>query len=421
MQKTKNINTSDTFISGKLSFQKKNILKNKSLHWLKIYGKVVFDKCKNPVKILDVVEDTTEPKLLIEKNNQLLCQQIKELKRLQIFESVISHIKEGILIIEILSDPSGSGSHKIIYCNDALLAISGYAKADIMGKTICGFNGGKGNIEEWQKFKESIVNKQAYEFEWMSHKENREVQWNCMSISPVTDSEGNYTHGIAILKDNTVRKQKDKEVALAILHTQETERFQIGAELHDNVNQILAGTLMSLGMAKDTMNKEQTEPIAKSIQYLRMAIEEIRRISHWLAPVYHDENSLIASFQKLLRDINKNNDFVIHFNNQNVIESSISSNIQLNLYRILQEQITNIIKYAQATVIRVNLKKISKAVQLSIDDNGIGIDTQKYQQGIGLNNIKKRVELLSGSFSLISSLGNGCKITVQIPLNEEIN
>ena len=97
-------------------------------------------------------------------------------------------------------------------------------------------------------------------------------------------------------------------------------------------------------------------------------------------------------------------------------ELEIIGDIQLNLYRILQEQLNNIMKYAKATVIEVSLRLQSNAIQLRIYDNGIGFDTKHSKNGIGLSNIKKRSQLFSGNFFLNSSPGNGCEIIVEIPL-----
>ena len=408
----------EAFVSGKLSYETKIVHKDKSLHWLKIHGKVIFDIHNKPIKLLGVIGDITPQKTYEEEKNNFLAKQIIEGQRLQLFESIISHIKDAVVVIELTN--KNNTTHKIIYTNDALVSISGFTKADLLGKTLQLFYGVKTNKNEWHKFKYAIETKDTCEIEIISYKKNKEIFWNNMCLSPVIDSEGNYTHCIVVLRDVTLRKQRDKDLTLAIINTQERERFQIGAELHDNVNQILAGTLLSLGMAQNKVDKKQVPHIVQSIGYLHLAIKEIRRLSHWLAPVGLDDKTLVESFEKLLRNINLNNQFVINFTRDKICDIAISSNIQLTLYRILQEQITNIIKHSGATEINIILKKGKNHICLNIGDNGIGLNTQKYQEGIGLNNIRKRVELLSGTFLLFSSLKNGCEIRVKIPLNVEV-
>ena len=403
---------------GRLFYETKILHKDKSLHWLKIHGKVIFDKLKNPIKLLGVIGDITQQKNYEEEKNKFLARQIIEAQRLQLFESVISHIKDAVIIIEI--NNNSSLTQKIIYSNDALTTISGFTKADVVSKTLQLFYGDRTNINEWLKCTNAVENMENCEIEVICYKKNKEIFWNNMCLSPVIDSEGNYTHCIAVIRDVTLRKQEDKDLTMAIINTQEKERFQIGAELHDNVNQILAGTLLTLGVAQSYVDKQIEPHIILSIEYLHLAIKEIRRLSHWLAPVGLDSKTLIESFEKLLHNININNQFIIKFTPDKLCDISTSSNIQLNLYRILQEQITNIIKHAKASEINITLQKTNNHICLNIADNGIGLNTKKYQGGIGLNNIRKRVELLSGNFMLISSIGKGCEVDIKIPLNAEV-
>ncbi len=405
----------EAFVSGKLAYETRIIHKDKSLHWLKIHGKVIFDKFKKPIKLIGVIGDITQQKIYEDEKNKFLAKQIIEGQRLQLFESVISHIKDAVIIIEIKN--SSYSSHKIIYSNDALLTVSGFTKDDIKSKTLQIFSGVQTNKNEWLRLKNAIENKESCEIEVMSYKNNREIFWNNMCISPVIDSSGNYTHCIAVLRDVTIRKLKDKDLTLAIINTQEKERFQISAELHDNVNQILAGTLLSLGMAQEKVDRNQLPQINQSIEYLHLAIKEIRRLSHWLAPIGLDDKNLVESFNKLLQLINMNNQFIIKFTHDKINNIYTTSNIQLNLYRILQEQITNILKHAKATEINITLENRKNYIRLNIHDNGIGINKLNYLGGIGLNNIKKRVELLTGNFMLKSSQGNGCELDIRIPLN----
>ena len=225
-----------------------------------------------------------------------------------------------------------------------------------------------------------------------------------------------YTQWIAIERDVTESLKKDQEVTKAIINAQEQERSQIGGELHDNVNQILAGVLLNPGMTKGKPLSEQNQWIDKSSGYIHMAIDEIRKLSHRLAPVSVDDNSLKKTFESLLKNINVNNQYQIKFSIKEADKIQIIADIQLNLSRMLQEQLNNIIKYSKATVIEVSLLLLNNAIQLRIYDNGVGFNTKSCRKGIGLNNIKKRAELFSGNFYIKSSLGNGCEINVEIPL-----
>ena len=97
-------------------------------------------------------------------------------------------------------------------------------------------------------------------------------------------------------------------------------------------------------------------------------------------------------------------------------EYSLSQEIQLNIYRVLQEQLTNIVKHSNASSIEVRLD-VNKALHFQISDNGVGFDVTTFKSGIGLANIKKRVELISGEITINSSPNKGCTIHIEIPLS----
>jgi signal transduction histidine kinase len=95
----------------------------------------------------------------------------------------------------------------------------------------------------------------------------------------------------------------------------------------------------------------------------------------------------------------------------------LKTDIELNLYRIVQEQLNNILKYAKASVINIEMSTVKNKLFLSISDNGIGFDTVSTEKGIGLSNMKRRAELFSGSFEIFSFPGKGCEVAIYIPLD----
>ena len=235
----------------------------------------------------------------------------------------------------------------------------------------------------------------------------------------IFDETGNPSRMIGAMQDITYQVEEEMRTSKAIINTQEKERQYIGAELHDNVNQILASSLLVLGMVKNEKMaiKAANEFIDKSKGYITDAIEELRKLSHELAPASFDNSSLKDAFESLLQSFNVNNRFNIklHFDE---LCNSVNGNIQINLYRIMQEQIKNIVKYAEATKIEITVKQSGDAVNMRIFDNGKGFDPKTSKNGIGLSNIKKRAESFSGKFILNSAPGKGCEIIVEIPVSE---
>lgn len=224
---------------------------------------------------------------------------------------------------------------------------------------------------------------------------------------------------IGAMQDISSQVEEDLRMAKAIIDTQEKERQYIGAELHDNVNQILASALLVMSMIKNEKmtRKETLEFIETGRGYVNDAIEELRKLSHELAPASFDNVSLKKAFSNLFDDFNLNNRYKIKFSFDDICNKA-SDDIQINLYRIVQEQMKNIVKYADAEKIDIAVTRVNGSINLRVSDNGKGFDTKAAKNGIGLSNIRKRAESLSGKFLLDSAPGKGCDLFVTIPVEK---
>ncbi len=235
----------------------------------------------------------------------------------------------------------------------------------------------------------------------------------------IFDSNNEPCRMIGAMQDISSEVEENMRVSKAIIDTQEKERQYIGAELHDNVNQVLASALLVLSMIKnEKMNRKETlEFIETGRGYITDAIEELRKLSHELAPASFDNISLENAFKNLVKDFNPDNRFKVDFNFDEICNKA-SDEVQINLYRIAQEQMKNIIKYADAGKIDIAVTRVNGSINLRVADNGKGFDVKALRNGIGLNNIRKRAESLSGKFMLNSSPGKGCEIFVTIPVEK---
>ncbi len=222
---------------------------------------------------------------------------------------------------------------------------------------------------------------------------------------------------LATAMDITEKKLFEQKLTAAIIKTQEDERYELGGELHDNVCQILATSQFSLGMMKKSLPVELKEFFDQTQQYISLATTEIRDLSHRLAPAFFDDATLEDAFKNLLRTFNIENKYELNlYFDKDAKNYPTSHDIQLNLYRILQEQLRNISKHANASRIEVSVTINNDVLQMKIADNGIGFDIYGNKPGIGLANMNRRSQLFSGKFTIDSTVGNGCNIVVEIPL-----
>ena len=211
------------------------------------------------------------------------------------------------------------------------------------------------------------------------------------------------------------QEQKHKAVSQAGISAQETERSNISRELHDNVNQLLMS-------AKLFMNSAQTDPqkanehIEKAITYQLMAVEEIRKLSKTLNTSLVKVIGLSRSIDDIIINMKAFQQIETRFQYDQKLDKLLSDDQKLMIFRILQEQTNNIIKYANAKNVLITLKEENSKIFLSITDDGKGFDASVQSKGIGFINIYNRVDAFGGDMELISSPGNGCALRINFPL-----
>lgn len=143
------------------------------------------------------------------------------------------------------------------------------------------------------------------------------------------------------------------------------------------------------------------------------AVEEIRKLTKALVgPSKKNEMGLIDSIKDLITDILLIRNIQIDFTYDTYCEQHSEEGLKLVIYRIIQEQLNNILKHSKATQIDINIKPEKNCLTLLIKDNGKGFDTDENKKGIGLVNIRHRAEVYNGEVSINSSPGKGCTVIV---------
>jgi PAS domain S-box-containing protein len=216
---------------------------------------------------------------------------------------------------------------------------------------------------------------------------------------------------------NLARQQlkNQKEIVAAVLIAQEKERANIGKELHDNLNQILGAAKLYIELAK-TDEEERDMLLQKSAGYIVTVIEEIRNISKSLAVPRLNVMGLVESIKILVEDVMRINAIHIQFWEKGIQQAELTEALQLDIFRIVQEQLNNILKHAKASQAEVHLVKTNDTVQLVISDNGEGCDVATNNKGVGIMNIMSRAELYQGTVSILSQPGEGYVLKVGFPI-----
>ncbi|MBS1567194.1 MAG: hypothetical protein JST39_22615, partial [Bacteroidetes bacterium] len=215
------------------------------------------------------------------------------------------------------------------------------------------------------------------------------------------------------LQEELAHEQKCRQLQIteAVLSAQEKERSIIGAELHDNINQILATVKLYLDVAIADQ-QPRMELLAKSRKNVTAAIEEIRKLSKMLIAPTLKELGLRESIDELLQNILIVKRMKIRFSAENLDEDALGRDQKVAIYRIVQEQLNNILKYAEATTVSISIREKAGQVTLQINDDGCGFDVNCRRKGVGITNIISRAELFNGKVEIDSAPGKGCRIKV---------
>lgn len=212
----------------------------------------------------------------------------------------------------------------------------------------------------------------------------------------------------SLLEEKVKRQQ---EITDAVITTQEKERTFLGEELHDNINQILATSMlyMDLAINSDTVRKDI---MIDSRNYLFIAVEEIRKLSKSLLPPSLGDTSLREVLDELVSNVQQVNKISFNIDWAVIDESLLDEKQSLAIFRIVQEQLNNIFKYARASMVTISLEQKEGALVLKIRDDGVGFDTSVKRKGIGLKNIISRSQLVNGVVQILSNPGEGCELSV---------
>lgn len=227
---------------------------------------------------------------------------------------------------------------------------------------------------------------------------------------------------IAAINDITLLREAEKMVIRSLIEGEDNERKRVAKEIHDSLGQSLTAASLNLNAMQGSlsqMNKQDRERFGLGLGFLNAAIEESRNIAHNLMPKAIDDFGLLPSIRSLFSQIEKSADIKISFYENLRDSTRLSRNVELNLYRITQEALNNVLKHANASKIFVQLLLHKSEIIYTFEDDGKGLDLPSLtpeSKGMGLKSINNRVKAMSGIFEIDSSPGKGTAITIQIPL-----
>ena len=325
----------------------------------------------------------------------------------------------------------------LTYVNQAFAEMHGYTPPELIGKKIMIINNNE-QSKELKKRIHQIKTKGSWKGEINHIKKNGSIFPTYMSVTLLKDHNKKPIGIMTICKDITEQVRTREEIAqynqeLHILSSKlikayDMERKRISRELHDEMGQLFTAALINLSAIQEMITSkycpEIKEKIKETISLINKTSEQIHELSIELRPSMLDDLGLVPTLNWYLKKWSERLNINTKFE-ADEIEKRFSPDIEISIYRIIQEALNNIAKYAKALNVTIRLKQQNSKIKILIKDDGKGFNMEELhvgnmnQHGIGLLGIRERIRLLNGSFNIQSIPKKGTKLYITIPWEYE--
>jgi len=304
----------------------------------------------------------------------------------------------------------------ILEVNNQASKLLGYSRKELLQMNILDLKPIK-QAERFLKSRSTIIKKGNYLFD--SEYITKDGDIVPVEINSRVLEFNGETVILSISRNLLKRKEMERKVLSAVIQTEEKERERFSKDMHDGIGPLLSTVKLyvnELG-TPEIGNNEKKEFVIQVNKMLDDAVASIREISNNLMPRVIHEYGLVKALEAFFKKVNQTRKIHVDFN-ANGVESSLDKNVQLILFRVISELLTNTIKHAKAQNAYIQLQKSGDNISLIFTDDGIGFDSKKVMEnkstGIGLKSIVSRIKSINGNCEIISSEDGGFKINIEI-------
>ncbi|WHY71185.1 PAS domain-containing sensor histidine kinase [Fictibacillus enclensis] len=376
----------------------KNRAKNGDVYWVDTTIVPFLSKDGQPYQYLAIRYEVTEHKKVVEQ----LKQSIQELM------DVKFALDESSIVA--MTDKRG----KITYVNDMFCEISKYSRDELIGRDHRIINSGYHSREFFGNLWKTIAAGKVWKGEIRNKAKDGTYYWMYTTIIPFLNEEGEPFQYMAIRSEITEKKRVEHELQQMmrrILDVQEEERKRLSRNLHDGIGQNLYSHLITINVLRSQLNHPLLDQMQKEASDL---IEEVRDISWELRPSVLDDLGLVPAIRSFLSRYIDNYGIDIDFNCSLPLQR-LSIAIETTIYRVIQEALTNVRKYAKVKHATVDIVTVDEKIKVSIRDDGQGFDKKHLQRGVGLFSMEERARSVGGGLDIQSEIGRGTTVILELP------
>jgi len=299
---------------------------------------------------------------------------------------------------------------EIEYVNPAIKKFTGYIQKEFIGNKPSILESGIYDLDHFTDMWSTVTKGESYSENVINKKKNGDFYISSMTIIPLKNENKEVTHYASIAKDSTKEKQFEKR----LIDIQEGERERISKELHDGIGQSI--TAIKLGISAITNTSQNELIISELNEQVNGLTNTIREASYNLMPSILKDYGIISAINKIIIIIGENSELTIDFSHPKEAYRP-RADIELALFRITQEAISNCIKHSnsKSLIIRLDYEPHFIMLEIKDDGNGFNVEFEDKENGQGLLNMKHRALLLNGTFKIQSKINKGTIVKIKIP------